>query len=338
MNAAFSRVLASARAEFNRRFVEARHRYPELTPERFAAVLQGPGDAIVAAAEQAAPGSAGAVAQGVYDAALLLVGQRLAGPDARHPWIQAVWADVLPRLGGLVAAAPERLIAALSNAAGQVAATQGASPERWIGLMRDLGPSCGSIEELLALGQMAAWRSGLSHYRTGALAAADRLPAALALAVVDAPPGSDWPVVRTDLQRNVWHHPGGRLERARLRVAARVGAFRGFGGLFSEPPRIAIAQGHWLALADKSAWHLIADGWGATLHRAELPEDGSMPRPALGALPDGVRLQGAVLRRGREELDLSELGTLTSHALSSDGATLAVTGDGTHAVVLIALN
>ncbi|MFO1448989.1 MAG: hypothetical protein U1F61_12620 [Opitutaceae bacterium] len=91
-------------------------------------------------------------------------------------------------------------------------------------------------------------------------------------------------------------------------------------------------------LADKSAWHLIADGWGATLHRAELPEDGSMPRPALGALPDGVRLQGAVLRRGREELDLSELGTLTSHALSSDGATLAVTGDGTHAVVLIALN
>ena len=76
MNAAFSRVLASARADFNRRFVEARHRYPELTPERFAAVLQGPGDAIVAAAEQAAPGSAGAVAQGVYDAALLLVGQR----------------------------------------------------------------------------------------------------------------------------------------------------------------------------------------------------------------------------------------------------------------------
>lgn len=338
MNAAFSRVLASARADFNRRFVEARHRYPELTPERFAAVLQGPGDALVAAAEQAAPGSAGAVAQAVYDAALLLVGQRLAGPDARHPWIQAVWADVLPRLGGLVAVAPERLIAALSNAAGQVAATPGARPEQWITLLRDLGPSCGSVEELLALGQVAAWRSGLSHYRTGALAAADRLPAALALAVVDAPPGSDWPVVRTDLQRNVWHQPGGRLERARLRLAARVGAFRGFGGLFSEPPRIAFAHGHWLALADGSAWHLIADGWGATLHRAELPGDGSTPRPALGVLPDGLRLQGAVLRRGREELDLSELGTLTSYALSSDGATLAVTGDGTHAVVLIALS
>jgi hypothetical protein len=44
-----------------------------------------------------------------------------------------------------------------------------------------------------------------------------------------------------------------------------------------------------------------------------------------------------VLRRGRDELDLGDLGALTSHALSSDGSTLAVTGDGTHAVVLIAM-
>jgi len=337
VNPAFARVLASARADFNRRFSEARHRYPELTPERFAAVLQGPGDAIVAAAEQAAPGAAAAVAPAVYDAALLLVGQRLAGPDARHPWIQAAWTEVLPRLGGLVATAPERLIAALSNAAVQVAATPGARPQQWIALLRDLGPACGSGDELLALGQVAAWRSGLSHYRTGALAAADQLPRAVALAAVDAPSESDWLVVRTDLQRNVWYDPGARPERPRLRVAARVGAFRGFGGLFAQPPRVVSAPGTWLALTDEGSWHLIADACGATFHRAERSGDGAAAPASFGSLPDGLELQGTVLRRGREELDLGDLGTLTSHALSSDGSTLAVTGDGTHAVVLIAL-
>jgi hypothetical protein len=337
VNPAFARVLASARADFNRRFSEARHRYPELTPERFAAVLQDPGSAIVAAAERAAPGSAALVAPAVYDAALLLVGQRLAGPDARHPWVQATWTEILPRLGGLVAAEPERLLAALSNAAVQVAATPGGRPQQWIALLRDLGPTCGSAEAVLALGQVAAWRSGLSHYRTGALAAADRLPPAVALAAVQAPPDSDWPVVRTDLQRNVWYDPGARPERPRLRVAARVGAFRGFGGVFAQPPRVAPAPGAWLTLTDEGAWHLIADACGATFHRAEMPGEGEAPPATVGHWPDGLRLQGAVLRRGREELDLGDLGTLTSHALSSDGSTLAVTGDGTHAVVLIAL-
>lgn len=144
-------------------------------------------------------------------------------------------------------------------------------------------------------------------------------------------------MVRTDLQRNVWYDPGARPERPRLRVAARVGAFRGFGGVFAEPPRVAPAPGAWLTLTDEGAWHLIVDACGATFHRAEMPERERRRQPpsATGPMDSDCRerCSGVVVKSSISAI----LDPDQPRPLSSDGSTLAVTGDGTHAVVLIAL-
>src|SRR5438128_1194244 len=82
-------------------------------------------------------------------------------------------------------------------------------------------------------------RAGEAHFRAGALAAADALPPALALAAVRAP-GGDWPELRRRLAAAPWFDPSKPVASG-LRVVAHAGAFRGFGGLFVEPPVVAAA-------------------------------------------------------------------------------------------------
>ncbi len=106
----------------------------------------------------------------------------------------------------------------------------------------------------------------MAHYRQSALAVADGLPAPLALAAVGAPGSASWPELRARFAQDLWFSPD--LAAPSLRVALGAGAFRGFGGLFVEPPRLAITHGNLLARSGGDAWLLFADAFGATFHRA----------------------------------------------------------------------
>jgi hypothetical protein len=47
-----------------------------------------------------------------------------------------------------------------------------------------------------------------------------------------------------------------------------VGAFRGFGGLFLEPPKVSSSGGGLFVESAGGQWILCADAFGATFHRA----------------------------------------------------------------------
>jgi hypothetical protein len=332
----FARVLADRRAELNARFAEARHRLPGLDPAAFGDFLRDAVDPVVRAAHGAAPERVEAVALAAYDVALEVMGLRLVEGEARGAAIRDTWRRVLPAVARALAADPQRLLAALTNAAHQVAATPGARAGGWVDDMARLGGRCAAGDELRRLGQVAAWRAGLAHYRAGAIAAAAALPEPLALAATGAPADARWGDVARGLAASEWFDPAG-ADAARAsgpRVAATVGAFRGFGGLFAEPPSVAIADGGLRVTSGDDAWLLTADRFGATFHRLPPATDGRAARQA--ALPAGLSVDrtGALTAPGGT-LRLPAAGRVTSCAATT--TTLAVTWSHSHQVTLVAL-
>ena len=322
----FARLLRSSRDELNARFAEARQRLPALAGDAFGGFLRDVVDPLVRAVDAVCPERADAVALAAYEVALELVGQRLVGAGARSAGIEATWRCVLPAAARLVAGEPSRVLASLSNAAHQVEATPGAKVGAWVDDMTRLAGNCTNVDELLRLGQVAAWRAGLAHFRLGAIAAATSLPQPLALTAVGAAPNREWAEIEAGLRASEWFDPArselhhAKASAGQLSTVAMVGAFRGFGGVFAVPPRVTHAGGHFHVSSGDECWLLTADLYGATFHRLA-PDEARLP-PPLETLPAGVRLPDGA-------------GAVTS--VASSVTTLAVTRSLTHHVILIAL-
>ena len=335
---AFGSVLRSGRVEFNAQFAEARRLYPALDGADFLQFLRTEVDRLVRAVEKVKPGSVVEVVMAAYETGLELAGQKLIGSGARNPIIQRGWPEVLEPCALLVANAPARALGAVSNALHNLAATPGARPEQWISEMKKLGPQCGDVDTLLRLGQVEAWRAGLAHFRGGAIAAADNLPASLALSAVGASANGDWLQIRKRLLADPWYDPGapiasGNGETNRVRVMAQAGAFRGFGGVFVEPPRVASDGEYFLVRSGDETWLLTADVFGATFHRSTPAEFDSASKKAK--LPAGLRVAGSKLTWKDQPFEIAGLGRFTSSAANE--TTLALTSELTHSVILLAL-
>ena len=321
---ALAEILRASRGELNARFAMARRRLPALDGAAFGQFLV---DAVAPLCDAVPSRDVAAVAHAAYDVALELCGQRLAGAGARDGRVGAAWSALLVPAAAHIAAAPEATLSAAANALVQLAAAPGARPEAWAEVMGTIAPRAASIEEWLTAGQVAAWRAGLAHYRAGALEAADRLPPALALELVGA--GGEWADVRARLCADPWHDPARPWSGAR--VVARVGAFRGFGGLFPVPPSVAGGGECFLVESDGDAWILFADACGATFHRAG--EEDLRAAAAGGARAAGWR--GHRIEVGGQAIDLPVRGEVTSAALAA--STLALTTSHSHSVLLVAL-
>ncbi|PYJ81353.1 MAG: hypothetical protein DME22_21320, partial [Verrucomicrobia bacterium] len=273
VSTALASILRSGRADFNARFVAARRIHPELEPGAFTGFLGTAVDDLAQAVEKVRADRLGEVTMAAYDAALELVGQKLAGPGARMKAIEEGWCRILPKAASLVAMAPGRLIPAVCNAVHQLASTPGARPAHWIETMEELAPQCADADAFLKLGQVAAWRAGLAHLRSGAIAAADALPEPMALAAFGAKSGSSWAGVRERLLANPWFDPASEPKpSSTLRVVTQAGSFKGFGGLFIEPPLVVSSGEHFLVRSESECWLLTADVFGATFHRASIKE------------------------------------------------------------------
>jgi hypothetical protein len=334
VSSALAGVLRSGRSELNTRFNEARVRRPDLDAEAFAEFVRSALDPVVIAVDRVRPEAVTDVARAAYDIALELVGQRLVGRSARTPHVDSAWRRILPAVAPLVAMEPERAIAAVCNAAHQLSTTAGARPIGWIDVMTRLGPECRDVATLLTLGQVGAWRSGLAHFRESAIAAADTLPESLALAVVGAS-GERWSAIRARLACDPWFDPATpNGDRKTPRVVGRAGAFRGFGGLFVEPPSVAMADEQLFVRSGRDCWLMKADAFGATFHRAT-SEDFDRAR-AASRFPDGVSLRGTTLSVRGASTDLGgAVGEVSSAC--ANRSTLALTSPHTHAIVLVAL-
>jgi hypothetical protein len=334
----FANILRANRDEYNRRFVEARCLYPGLTGKAFGEFLLRSADVVVAAVSSACPERATEVVSHLYDAALELVGRNLAGPSERNSPIEEGWQTILPSAAGHLAEAPGPVVAAVSNALHHLTVTPGARPDQWIRDLASLAADCADAETFLRVGQVAAWTAGLSQYRSGALEILDTLPDQLAASILKAPSRTDSGELRGRLRKDPWYDPslpenGLPSSGNRVRFVRRAGGFRGFGGLFSEPPRVTSRGDELLVSCGAECWLLTADAFGATFHRHGQAEFDTAKNGAK--LPSSLVVTGSKVRYAGAQLDLSEWGSITSAAVVCH--TLAVTSSLSHAVTLIAL-
>lgn len=273
--------LRARRADCNARFAAARRLRPRLDAADFSLFLRDQLSPLAAALDAAV---ANAVLNPAYELGLQLVAEKLAGPAAVTPAINSLWCNAFPNMAAHIATAPRRILGSLSNAAHHLSVTPDTRPEIWQNRLVALAPRCADADELLVVAQVLAWRAGLAHYRDPALAAADTLPADLALEVLEAPADASWPEVRAAHRSDPWF--GFQLPAEPVH---RAGAFRGFGGLFLTPPLVTLSESRILVRCGDEAWILIADAFGATFHRAA-PDEIHNAAPALPRLLDFPRL------------------------------------------------
>lgn len=318
---AFAAILASGRAQFNGRAAEARRRFPSLDMAAFGVFLHDGVDPLVAAVAAAAPERAGSVTLAAYDMALELVGHGLAGPAAKNPFLNTVWRELAPSLAPLLATAPIEVLGMLSNAAIHVGGVAGARPAQWQRELAALAPQVATLAQLRAVGQVLAWRAGVAHFRQGALAAADTLPSALALAAFGEP-GAHWPQVHAQLLDYPWR---GNAE------GREFGSFSGLGGDFGTPPQVRATKDGFVVRSAERHYLLVADAYGAVLHGATAEEYAQ----AQTGVPASVRVDGASVHIGARSIALDlPAGDI---ALAANAHTLAITSPWTHAIRLLPL-
>lgn len=336
----FAAILAAKRGRFNSQFAEARRYRPGLDGAAFAAHLTQLVGPVVESVAARRPDQAEAVAELLYELSLDLVAREFLGPRSRYPALAEGWANVFTLLPDRLAEAPWRFPGAVTNALYNLSATPGARPRDWMQALVALSADCGDAAELLAAGQVAAWRAGMAHYRLGALERCRGLPprvAGLALGL----PASDATALSAKardalieaLLADPWRDPSDIKPKSKtsLQIVARVGAFRGFGGLFLAPPNVAAPGGQFVVSDGDDHWLLFADRFGASFQRvAAVPQASSkMSKPYFQ-----VNLQGQVTK-GKLAAGFPELERSQSSA--ANDTTLAVTTPLSHAVTLIAV-
>jgi hypothetical protein len=300
----FQAALAARRDVYNARFRLARHRSRNLDASAFLAHLR---DAVAPIVD-----GCGADPLPVADA-LVELSLELAprGQDAQ------LW-RLLGSMGALVGAAPRRVPVALANALHHLRSSPTGRVDEWVSTMISLGALTDRPDSLLDAGAVAAWRCGLAQLRSSALQRAGHVrPDLLEIAL-----GSEVDFPR--LVADPWFDPA----QSGLRVVRRVGAFRGFGGVFARPPLVSTSDGCWFATDGAGSWRMYADRFGVAFRRvASVPAAGQN---------DGLTLDSGKVTDAAtgQVLDVAELAEATSWA--SSGGTLAATTPWSHAILFVA--
>jgi hypothetical protein len=330
----FAQILDGNRARFNARFAEARRFQPRLDPAAFSDHVRSVVAPLVEAVARERADKAAEAAEALYDLSLDLLGQEFLGPNSRYPLIVDGWRFLLPRLPRFVAEAPREFVGSVTNALYNLSTTPGARPGEWAASLLKLAEVCPDVSTLLKAGQVAAWRAGMAHYRLTALELCRDLPPPVALAALGLAPQADHPPLDPlieSLKSNPWLRPTSDLRplTSDLQIVSRVGAFRGFGGLFLEPPLVWSAGDDFVVSDGEGTWLLIADVFGATFHRADIKA------PSLKtSSPFTINKAGSV-SCGKTSHAFPELANANSSA--GNNTTLAVTTPLSHAVYLVAL-
>ncbi|MBM4423576.1 MAG: hypothetical protein FJ030_09320 [Chloroflexi bacterium] len=329
---ALASTLAANRERFNSKFAAARHYKPALDGDAFADLLRGLVAPIVEAVHALAPDQTFAATDALYDLTLDLLAQDFLGPRSRHPLIASGWAHLLPKFARHIAADPRAIVGAITNALYNISTTPGARPGEWMRDMLALADHCPDSETLLKVGQILSWKSGLAHYRAAALDLCETLPPAVARLTLGFPADSSQPLdsVLRRLRAHPWHRPTLHPSRStpELGIVARLGAFRGFGGLFIAPPLVFTSGDHFIVTDGEGSWLLTADAFGATFHRTD-----AQPSTGKTKSPFTIHRSGEVSGpNGKQQFP--ELTQYTSAAANE--TTLAVTIPHSHSVHLIA--
>ena len=328
---ALAGALERGRERFNAKFAEARvsgRRVDEGELARHLAEVVAP---IVEAVAVFAPEKVDGTTAALFDLSLDLLSRDLLGSGGP---IEEAWRRLLPQIPAAIVSAPRRIVGAMSNAIHNLERTPGTRPGFWLDEMSASGSLFRTGDEILSVGRIVAWRAGMAHLRRAALDSALMLRPELGTAALGIDYNADVHAVVEALLLDPWADPAVVASRGtgenRLRIRARVGAFRGFGGIFHTPPTVVLVDGRFLVGDDESTWVLSVDRFGATFTRADLVDAADEvydPDPGLRLTESGTVHAGGNMAR------LDELAGASSWA--SDGDTLVATLPNSHAVRVV---
>jgi hypothetical protein len=326
-------ALESGREDFNQRFVLVRRVFPQLNGEYFSNFIATYFDPLICAVSSENPAAVAKVVSVAYDAALDLVGQNLVGQSARSSWLNRLW-EQMPQFSSWIATAPSLVLPALCNGLHNIVAAPGSRPQQWLDSMGQVAALCECVDQFLCCGQICAWRAGLPEYRSAALDLLKKLPENLVRVLLCVAEEFNVADVLSRLMDDPWYDPGGRNDAPAWRIAASVGAFSGFEGHFIAPPQVIVRKGQFMVYSNGQCWQLQADLFGTTFIRMQ--GDDVTFINAAKKFPQGVAVDGELLRRRGESINLAGLGDITSAAVNKH--TLAVTSRLSHAVQLIPIS
>lgn len=328
---ALAESLARGRERYNARFAESRASNAPVDEGEFAVFLTDVVAPIAESVASVAPEKVDATVTALYDLSLELLSRELIGNDGP---IDDVWRRLLPDIPVAVASAPRRVVGALSNAVHNLLHTPGARTDFWLDEMIGMGSLFRTADEVLSVGRVVAWRAGMAHLRRTALESVLALRPELGTGSLGVEVTADLSEVVEQLLRDPWADPASFASRTSKSdgpsIRMRVGAFRGFGGIFHTPPTVVLVDGLFLVGDDESTWVLSVDHFGATFTRAgacEASEEMDEPDPTLTLLKNGTVQSGGRSRRYDTLADAS--------SWAFDGDTLVATVPFSHAVYVL---
>ena len=337
MNEAFVPVLRENRDKLNTKFAYARHTYPKLDGDVLLAHMQMMIAPIIDTVSRISLQRVEPVLLTLYDLSLELLGKGMIGTETRYPAMVKGWNRIFTQSANLLVQEPLLFAGSVLNALYNLSISQGTRPNYWIDEMLRIGAECNDVQTYLEVGKIVAWRSGMAHYRDGALDACLQLDPKLSRLSLSIKDDANTPtnVIIDRLRHDPWLAPwaanlGPKSER-RLKIASVVGGFRGFGGVFVSPPEVVLSNGDFFVFDNESCWLMTADLFGATLHK-------------VGAnLPDLTKTNNdsfTIDKKGRVskspyQSDFPELEASSSFA--ADETTLAVTLPVSFGIYLVAL-
>ena len=334
---AFAQALKNNRDKLNTKFAYARHAYPAIEGEAFKEHLRLIVEPIVEAVNHVAPKQVDDVLMALYDFSLSLMSKGMVGAETRYPALQRGWNQIFVQFPHLLAQDPVRFAGSISNALYNLSVNQNTRPDFWINEMLSLGAHCSDAQSFLEVGKIVAWRSGMAHYREGALEACVTMDAKLVRAALCINDENRIPVetVVERLKQDPWLAPWAASQEAqgnkRLKIASIVGAFRGFGGLFVSPPEVFLSNSDFYVFDNEYCWLMTADLFGATLHRV----GANIPEPDKTRSKDFNIDKSGRVRRADYQMIFPQLQTPNSFAANE--TTLAVTVPLSFGVYLVAL-
>lgn len=323
--AVFQRSLEDQRDKLNALFRARVKQGAKIDPQDFSVHVRTRVGNIIAAIDLVFPERTRIATSELYEVSLELFAAGHLGDGSNTMYLSKLWDELMPKIARHVARFPRRVAGSLSNALVKIEQQSNQSANRWLKLLTQLSQYTESVDELLILGKVAAWVSGMSHFRHSALAAARLLPARTVTPLFGLSPDVDENGIRnylSQLDENPWcdsmDPPDGRdLE---VHQVAQCGAFRGFGGLMMKPPSVATIDNRLMVTDGRQVWQIFADRYGSVFQRVNMePFQGnrSLAKSNPNVSSDGtIRWDGKTTHR-------PDMASSTSFAF--DGATLAVT-------------
>jgi hypothetical protein len=306
-------VLAARRPLFNQRVADARHRTPGLDLTAFSGFVNDTLDPMCMALGKFDEQATVAVIEAAFAIGLDLVGQGLAGPSARDPWIDRAWRQLAAPMAHLLAASPEDTLGTLANAVVRLCSVPGVDVQAWITDLSALAPRCADLAALRSVGALCAWRAGMAHLRAAALEQGKAIDPSLAAAAVGAPDQA-WAELEPRLRSDRWWHP----QRGAKEGGRAVGGFTGFGGPFGVPPMARATADGFVVQSGDRYFLVMCDAFGAVVlpaTAAEFTQADAASVTTLPVTPRGINLTG-------REVAVSFPGDSASVARGRDSAAL----------------